>query len=181
LELIVSPLQAQVHSTLGGADITLSMIEARVYCNCIEAGKLRTPPKPHWRVTIAEDGSVEADCLDPGEAPVLHGWWEQACEHKDRQLVYHCLGNIAMAALLREEFGRVEEKCPLMLGRVVYNGIHGGDFLTFEQVRQLSQELRELDGLRCANKSNQPYINRFLEQMQELVAAALAVSKPIAF
>lgn len=157
------------------------MLDARVYCNCIEAGKLRAKPRPHWRITIMEDGGIEADCVDEREAPDMGRWWEEACEHKDRQFVYHCLGNVGMAAFLREEFGRLAEKCPLILDRVVCDGIHGGDFLTVEQVRQLGPELRQLDGFRCENEADQPNVDRFLEQMRELVAASLSVNKPIAF
>lgn len=157
------------------------MLDARVYCNCVEASRLRVQPQPQWRITILEDGSLEADCLDEREAPELRRWWEMACEHQDRQLVYHCLGNVGMISFLREEFGRVSEKCPLLLGRVVCDGIHGGDFLTVEQVRELDGELSQLESFRCEFETDQFSIDHFLEQMRELVAAALSVNKPIAF
>jgi hypothetical protein len=113
------------------------MLDARVYCNCVEAGKLRLQPKPHWRVSILDDGTIEAECLDEREGREFHRWWKNACEHKDRRLVYHCLGNVAMVSFLHAEFARVAGKCHLLLGRVVCDGVHGGDFLTVEQVRDL--------------------------------------------
>ena len=157
------------------------MLDARVYCNCIEAGQLRVQPKAHWQVAVLEDGGVEASCADKGEASELARWWEMACEHKDRQLLYHCLGNVGLAAFLREELGRVAEKCPLVLGLVVYDGVHGGDFLTVEQVRDVAEELHALAGFRCEKEADQYSLDCFLEQMRELVAASLSVNKPIAF
>jgi hypothetical protein len=157
------------------------MLDARVYCNCIESGKLRVQPKPHWRVEILDDGDVEATCKDESEARELARWWQTACEHTDRELLNHSLGNIGTVAFLREELRRVADKCPLILGRVVYDGIHSGDFLTVEQVRDLEKELCELEGFQCENKADQTLLNRFLAQMRELVAAALSVDKPIAF
>jgi hypothetical protein len=157
------------------------MLDARVYCNCLEAGKLRLQPKPHWRVSVLDDGTIEAECLDQRERREFHRWWKHACEHEDRVLVYHCLGNVAMVSFLRAEFAKVAGKCLVLLGRVVSDGVHGGDFLTVEQVRDLEGELRELDGFQCESEADQPYVDRFLDQMRELVAASLSVSKPIAF
>ncbi len=86
-----------------------------------------------------------------------------------------------MAAFLREELGRAAAVCPLILGRVVCDGVHGGDFLTVDQARELGRELDALEGFRCREGADQPDVDRFLRQMRELVAASLSVNKPIAF
>ena len=87
-------------------------------------------------------------------------------------------------AILRSELQRDADSFPILLTKVVYNGMHGGDYLTLSDlsdIENLATELERLDRFVCSTKHNQEYVDWFRQQMSELVAAARRVGKPISF
>lgn len=108
-------------------------------------------------------------------------WRYSACEHPNGVLLHHRLGNISLIGLLRSELQREASRFPILLGRVVYSGTHGGDYIPFEMVPKLQAELDGLNTFKCSEKESEVYIFEFRRQMLELVAASLSVQKPIVF
>ena len=105
----------------------------------------------------------------------------RACEHELGVLLYHHIGNIATVAAIRTELAREGAKFPLLLSKVLYNGTHGGDFLTVEEVKSLPQEVAALHGLQCNDPDLAESLQVFAAQMAELVDCSLRVRKPLAF
>lgn len=157
-------------------------LDATVYCNCFESGRLKEPPPNSSLVYVAPDGSLDCRSEDLDVLLAFDTWFrESACEHKDGVLQYHYIGNIGLVGLLREELKRESEKFPILLEKIVYSGSHTGDYLSLADVSDLQVELKALAGFVASNEKMQSYIEGFRLQMQELIRAALSVGKPISF
>lgn len=156
-------------------------LDATVYCNCFETDALREQP-PCPSVFVAENGSLDCRSDDLGTLQAFDQWlWHRACEHPSGVLLHHRIGNIAQVALLRDELQRHQTAFPILLNKVVYNGIHAGDYLTLADVEDVAVELGRLSRFVCSTKRNQEYIDWFYQQMIGLVEAARSVGKPISF
>jgi hypothetical protein len=157
-------------------------LDAHVCCDCFERGRLRCPPPPGCDLSVTDDGGLlcGSDDLD---VQIAFDRWQQseACEHEDGYLLSHRIGNIALVAALRAELGRRPERFPLTLSRVVYDGVHCGDFIPAAEVPQLVPEVEALAGVHCPDPEMEQLMRGFETQMRELVAAALRVGKPLVF
>ncbi|MGO8691415.1 MAG: hypothetical protein ACLQLG_17470 [Thermoguttaceae bacterium] len=157
-------------------------LDAVVYCNCYETGRHKTPPPPGIEIIISVDGSIQCAHKTVESAIALDAWTHKgACDHEDCALVHHYIGNVALVAFLRGTLEQSADRFPVILSKVVHNGIHAGDYLSLEDVRSVQQELKSLPPIACDNEEDQMYLDTFREQMTELVEAALALQKPIAF
>lgn len=158
-------------------------LDAHVYCDCYEKGKLSDPPPKGYSLELEEDGSLGYE-RDPNLIEYGFPWdeWRRcACEHTDGVLLHHRLGNISLIGLLRLELQREPNRFPILVTKVVYNGSHAGDYLTVEEVRALQRELELLGEFKCSTREAQGFMTVFREQMLELVAAAISINKPIVF
>jgi hypothetical protein len=156
-------------------------LDATVYCNCFERGRLKEPP-PCPKVSIAPDGSL--DCLSEDLDTVLaFDQWllYRACEHPNGILLSQSIGNLAQVGFLRNELGKEGEMFSVLLAKVLYSGAHTGDYLSLENVRAARSELERLDKFVCSDEGHQADVDSFRRQMIELAEAALRVAKPISF
>jgi hypothetical protein len=136
-------------------------LDACVYCDCFERGRLIEPPPHGIKLQIENSGRLER----VGEESSLEeyfdwvAWQEQrACVHSGGFLVRHRLGNIALIGILRKELGREKDRFPILTSKVVYSGSHAGDFLCIELIPVLQQELEILNGFKCADKDARRYL-----------------------
>lgn len=157
-------------------------LDAVVYCNCFRIGKLHEPPVAVWGVYVEEDGSVAPKTEILEEQIAFDEWLNlRACEHPGGVFLHHRLGNIALIALLRAELSRSAMDFPVLLKQVLYDGMHGGDYLSQEDVDKLRPELDKLKSFKCTNSEVQSFVDDFRQQMEELVECARIVDNPIAF
>jgi hypothetical protein len=157
-------------------------LDATVYCNCFELSRLISPPPAGCHLSVGEDGVLLCGNDDLDVMLAFDRWQQsEACEHESGYLVSHWIGNIALVAAYRSELERWAQRFPIILSRVIYDGVHCGDFIRAAEVPQLVPEVEALAGVRCAAPEMERYIRAFRKQMQELVVAALQVGKPIVF
>jgi hypothetical protein len=157
-------------------------LDAHVCCNCFERDQLRSSPPLGCKLSVCADGSLDCGSDDLNMQIAFDRWQQaQACEHEDGYLVAHYIGNVVLVASLRKELGRWPERFPMILSRVIYNGIHAGDFIPAAEVPQLSAEVEKLAAVPFTDHEMDRFIRRFEAQMRELVAAALRVGKPVVF
>lgn len=161
-------------------------LDATVYCNCFETGKFRGLPPHHAEVRVKKDGSLACyfhDIENNLDKEINCDKWlhDESCEHEGNTLLHHYIGNISIVGLLRFELSRAAELFPLLLNKVVYNGVHCGDWLTVEEVAKLGDELKLLENFKGSDKQADLYLKHFHKQMTELSDAALQVQKPISF
>jgi len=167
-------------------------LDAYVCCDCIEKGRIRTPHPFPERLCIGADGSPDVwteDLSSDEECEMFDthwAWqWAQACEHPRCHLVEHRLGNMSLVGCLRVAVAGLakEGQWPILRQKVIYSGIHCGDWLKREEVELLALELRELRALdwRPFKGEEVRFLPDFLAQMEELIAASRSVNKPIVF
>jgi hypothetical protein len=108
-------------------------------------------------------------------------WNLTACQHESGVLVNYYIGNTAMVGFLRQSLSRRSELFPLILSKIIYNGIHAGDFIAAADVCLFEPELRGLSDFHCDDPSDDERIRHFQKQLRELVQAAMALHKPISF
>lgn len=158
-------------------------LNAKVCCDCYEAGRVKVPPpQPELVYIDPETGEVSLRWEEPGaDMHRFYEWRESACEHRGGNLVYHRLGNMGGIGFLRALFQETPEQFPTLLSKVVYNGIHGGDALCLSDVEGLSNELSAVRALYCADESDEAYLREFEAHLMELTQAAQKVRKPIVF
>ena len=129
-------------------------LDATVYCDCFEKGRLRSSPPLHVSLYVDASGALEcaSEHLSLEDQISLDRWLHFAsCEHEDRILLHHYLSNIARVGILRTEFQREPDRFPVLLKKVIYCGIHAGDFLSVETIPVLVQELDSLSAFQGSN------------------------------
>lgn len=157
-------------------------LDAAVYCDCYESGRLLSPPRPEWRIKVMGDGSL--DCPDDTlEVQMAFDLWlrDQACAHENGILLSHYIGNIDWVAWLRDRLSKTPTRFPMILSQVIHNGTHCGDFIPYPDVLRLRPELKELAATHCDDPGEDKVLREFESQLGELVEAASLVHKPIAF
>ncbi|HET6576564.1 MAG TPA: hypothetical protein VFG68_23400 [Fimbriiglobus sp.] len=157
-------------------------LDAVVYCDCFERGRLRSPPPPGCSLSVDESGFLLCGCDDLDTQIAFDHWqFDSACSHENGLLIQHRIGNIALVAALREALQETPARFPILLSRVLYNGTHCCDFIRAVEVLQLQLEVAALSGVHCRDPQMEQFMREFETQMGELVAASLAVGKPIVF
>ena len=157
-------------------------LDAVVYCDCFEAGRLREPPPPAWQLFVDECGSIECKSDELSVLLAFDQWREfRACNHEGNVLIHHYLGNIATIGALEAELRPASANLPIMLGKVLYSATHCGDFLTLSEIGQLQSELDAVKDHRAITTEMDRLLRHFCSQMAELANCALRVGKPISF
>jgi hypothetical protein len=157
-------------------------LDAVVYCNCFESGKLKEIPS--YIDSIYVDSGGDLGCKNDNFETVLEfDQWllYRACEHENGVLLHHYLGNIARVSNLRKDLSVNVERFPIILEKILYSGTHCGDFLRLETVKNLKKEIDYLEAFVCSNELSQERVSYFCKQLIELTNAALRVGKPILF
>jgi hypothetical protein len=91
------------------------------------------------------------------------------------------LGNVALIGFVRGLLGRTPEKFTILLTKVVYSGIHSGDFVHPTEVPALAAELDHLTSVDAGSEEEEQLLRNFESQLRALVEASRQVNKPIAF
>src|SRR4051812_36603442 len=107
-------------------------LDAIVWCDCYEKGKLREPPPPGISLVVEPDGALGYEESPAADFNAWCEWRQHACEHPVGTLLHRRLGNIGEIGLLRSELQREAGRFPLLLSKVLYSGSHSGDHLPFE-------------------------------------------------
>ena len=69
----------------------------------------------------------------------------------------------------------------MILSRVIYSGVHCGDFIPTTDVNYLVFELKALATHHNADPEIERFLRSFEEQLRELVTASLRTGKPLVF
>lgn len=85
--------------------------------------------------------------------------------------------NIALISGLREEIRRIIGQHSLLYTKVVYSGSHSGDFIPVAGLASLSKEVSSVR--RAKNPSTD--LRRFLDDLDQLIRAAIREGNPIVF
>jgi hypothetical protein len=169
-------------TSVTGATIAVGL-DATVYCDCFEKGRVRTPPPQPALVYVEPSGQVALKWDEPqADQHSFYGWLAECCEHGPMgELVSHRLGNLTLIAFLRGLLAERPAQFPILVTKVICDGTHAGDHLTLDEVDRLAGEVELLKNVRGDARSEEELIRQFERQMSELVQAARHIRKPIAF
>jgi len=156
-------------------------LDATIYCDCFEQGRLRVAPPSEWKVYVDADGGRNAPTKSLEEDVTFDKWNDSASEHDRGILLHHRIGSIGEVALLRKVLSRQEDRFPMIFSRVIYDGMHAGDLITADQIPAIEPELRALSDFHSDTAVEEEYIRHFESQLRELVSAAIRLKKPISF
>jgi hypothetical protein len=157
-------------------------LDASVYCDCIERGHLRTPPRPEWDVHVGSHGGREARLTEPEQQLAFDNWdYAEACEHQGGILLHHRLGNISLIALFRQLLEPRADRVPVLWSKVIYSGTHCGDQLDRTDVDRLVGEIDVLAQVHDPGPENEKFLRAFEQQLRELTHCAMVLNKPIVF
>lgn len=161
-------------------------LNAVVYCDCIEKGRVTIPhPRPDL-LFIDEKGAPDISSTDPLEIEA-HDRWEslRPCQHEHFWLIEHWLGNVSLIgsirALLQQYSSDPAGEYPVLWSKVIYDGSHSGDFLTVDAVRELSDEMDRLSSVEHLPTSDTSPLVELLRKLDDLARASQSVNKPISF
>ena len=139
-------------------------LDACVFCDCYEVGKVKArPPQPDLVYIDPATGQVSLRWEQPGaDQRRFIDWLGSACEHgPEGQLVSHRLGNVALIGFLRGLFEGTPERFPTLLSKVVHNGIHAGDILSLTDVEDLAAEMLAVHAVHCSDASQEDILRNF--------------------
>ncbi|HEY9785842.1 MAG TPA: hypothetical protein V6D17_10605 [Candidatus Obscuribacterales bacterium] len=124
-------------------------LDARVYCDCWEKGAVLSPPPNAELVVVDEAGMPQTrEGVSGDDFFAFENWALTACPHQSFILLHKRLGNISLIAVIRQIVSLLRSDpaahCPVLWNKVIYNGIHCGDYLATEEVEALSAELEAL-------------------------------------
>ncbi len=155
-------------------------LDAAVYCDCFEIGRLKELPPDLALVYVRANGSLDCRSKNAEVLSAFDAWLQKrACEHEEGVLVSHWIGNATHVGLLRGELEKDAKKFSVLLEKVLYSGTHTGDYLSGKEIFELQNELKVLAKFAARDKDTQSFIDEFRMQIVELADAALSVKKPI--
>jgi len=156
-------------------------LDGYVACDCIEKGIANVPPAIASFVKIdRHTGSNYLDSLDKRHRQAYNLWRaSKPCPHDGGILRCQQLGSANgigwIRGFLADHVGDPPAEFPVLWKQVVYSGVHSGDSLSVEEVRRLAEELNRRP------TSDDKVTERFFARLEDLVAAALSVGKPLGF
>jgi hypothetical protein len=165
-------------------------LDAVIFCNCVETGKLRVP-HPFPRLLYAlKNGRPAIRSVDTAKIAKHVAWTElPPCKHEDMMVDGCSLGNAGGVGVIYKVLSHAQKPpkttFPILLNKVFYSGTHCMDFLTLTQIRKLDVELKKLRQLKLTDlgfaTSDVGWVSEILVNLTRLVKVAQKVGKPIAF
>lgn len=156
-------------------------LDGQVRCRCIPDGLAKPHPFPE---RLALDETIEPfltgnPTLD--DWLVHNRWFNDPCQHNG-YIAQERLGNGAAIAHVRELLPSVEgepsPRFPIMSGKVVYSGIHTGDYVPSNESAEL---LKEVDEASQFHGTWDVFDSEFSASMKRLCEASIETRNPIVF
>lgn len=103
--------------------------------------------------------------------------------HLDQQFSSKCIavhrriGSTSLIAQLQEQATAVLDSQSVVLAQVLYSGTHAGDWIPLSLIGQLQDELSRLQSMPGSSE----IMKKFVQDMNDLVAASKAECNPIVF
>jgi hypothetical protein len=157
-------------------------LDAHVYCRCIQDGKAKAHPFPGLLTYDPINGADLRDGATDEQIAANDKWFYRSCQH-EAVAASERLGNMTWIAEVREVLrGREKGKdFPVLLRKVVYNGIHSGDHLSMEDVIKLQKEIAKAKLIRLPDRETSKMFKDFVRSIDRLCKASIKTGNPIVF
>ena len=157
-------------------------LQAYVFCDCYEQGRLRRPlPNPEL-VKILPNGDLTSRSKATQEQhDAFVAWRTHGCRHPAGSVTGGELGHRLPINVLRDALFPARRSFPIFFRKVLEcKPRTSTSHLTLKQVEKLEKELPRLRSYHCADPKTDLERRYFCGQMKQLVRAALKFRKPIA-
>ena len=155
-------------------------LDACVYCNCLEEGKISIAPNAKWGIYIRACGDRDISSVLEEDKIDFDKWNSTACTHPNGVFTYQYLGNIYQINHIKQflsQFNSFE----VILNKVIYSGSHAGDWIDLSDVKIIQKELCVLESLSFPDNQTNTLILDFLYKMKNFIKCSLDLQKPISF
>jgi hypothetical protein len=157
-------------------------LNAVVFCNCFEKGRLREPPPVGCRLAVVDDGSLVCGNGDFFVQAAFANWLhDRACDHFDGRLVHLSLGDVEEIAALRAILKGTWTRCPTLFSRVLQYRTHESEVIAPHELGTLRAEVTALGDIHLQDREMERLLRAFESRMAELLECAMFANKPIVF
>ena len=156
-------------------------LDAFVFCDCYEKGRIKRCPSELGPVYVLPRGRLESRSDNPEVLERFDAWRAHACRHEEGMIAGDYLGNAGQVSQFRNALWAKRNLFPTLLGKVIYSGTHCGDYLSLRDVGKLAIELDRLKSIRTGDKSLDKDLQTLRRKLEKLVRVSLRIKKPIAF
>jgi hypothetical protein len=157
-------------------------LQAFVFCDCYEQGRLKRPPPSPELVKVLPNGDITCNRnATPDQHDEFIAWRTHACPHTEGVVTGGELGYRLSLQVLHRALSAQGRSFPILMRKVLgCNPRTRSSHLTLKQVEKLQLELAHLKSFRCADRKIDRELRYLYGQMTQLVRAAMKFHKPIA-
>ena len=155
-------------------------LQAYVFCDCFEQGRVKRPPPDPEIVGVPTNGDIWLS--SPHASPIsgIPNWRYRACHHHG-SITGGLLGHRLPLEVLHNAMLPHRRTFPIFVRKVLGCKPHTRfSHLTLKQVEQLQTELVRMKKLHLADRKCENELQYYRGQMKQLVRAALKFQQPIA-
>ena len=154
-------------------------LQAYVFCDCYEQGRLKRPPPNPEIVAVLPNGDLGYSEATTEQHAAFVAWRTHACRHPEGVATGGELGN--RLPLLHEALSKQASSFPILIRKILAGKPHTrSSHITIKQVEKLQLEVARLKTFRCVDRKTEREMQCLYGQMNQLVRAALKFHKPIA-
>ena len=156
-------------------------LQAYVFCNCFEQGRVKRPPPNPEIVGVLTNGDNRCFRPTPAQYQAYESWRLNACRHKYGTVTGGELGHRLPREVLHRAMLPHRRIFPIFVRKVLGCKPHTRfSHLTLKQVAKLQVELTRFKNFHLADRKFDKELQYYRGQMKQLVRAALKFQQPIA-
>jgi hypothetical protein len=156
-------------------------LQAYVFCNCYEQGRLKRQPQNPKIVAVLPNGDLGYYRATREQHAAFVAWRSHACRHPEGVVTGGQLCYRLPREVLHRAMSPHSRAFPIFIRKVLGCKPHTrNSHLTLKQVEKLQVELARLKNFHLADRKLDRELRCFYGQMRQLVRAALKFHKPIA-
>jgi hypothetical protein len=156
-------------------------LQAYVFCDCYERGRVKLPPPEPKIVGVLTNGDVACKQPTPAQYQAFLEWRYLACHHRDGLIIGGLLGHRLSVEVMHKAMLPHRGTFPFFFRKVLgCKPKTRFSHLTLKQVEQLQIELVRMKKFHLSDRKHDNELRYYLGQMKQLVRAALKFQQPIA-
>ena len=156
-------------------------LQAYVFCNCFEQGRVKRPPPNPEIVGVLTNGDNRCFRPTPAQYQAYESWRLNACRHKYGTVTGGELGHRLPVEVMHKAMLPHRRKFPLFVRKVLGCKPHTRfSHLTIKQVEQLQTELVRMKKFHLSDRKRDNELHHYRGQMRQLARAAIKFQQPIA-
>lgn len=156
-------------------------LQAYVFCDCYEHGRLRCQPPNPEIVAVLPNGDLGYYNATRKQHAAFVAWRSHACRHTEGVVLGGQLGQRLPRKALHRAMSPHKRYFPIFVGKILGCKPHThNSHLNINQVKKLQAELARLKNFHLPESKLDRELQCYYGQIKQLVRAAIRIHKPIA-